>query len=143
MGCCTVTFNYANWIAAFPQFSNVSESVVVNQYVPFALVYCPLDGSSPIVSCALLSAAFNLILAHVVQLLAGSTLQPLSPIVGRINSAAEGSVNVAAEMPGVTANSAWYMQTTYGAAYWQLLAPYRTMRYVPGRRRNFNPYWYG
>jgi hypothetical protein len=62
-----------------------------------------------------------------------STGSPASPIVGRINSASEGSVSVQADIGDATAGSPsqpWYMQTRYGAAYWAATAQYRTARYV-------------
>ena len=52
-------------------------------------------------------------------------------LVGRISSATEGSVSVGADMGGVSGNAAWYMQTPWGASYWQLTAKYRRFRYVP------------
>ncbi|HHK5577008.1 TPA: DUF4054 domain-containing protein [Neisseria polysaccharea] len=53
-------------------------------------------------------------------------------LVGRIASASEGSVSVSADMGAVGGNAAWYLQTLYGATYWQLTAKYRRFRYVSG-----------
>ena len=138
-----VTFNYANWIATYPEFSAIPEGTVVGAYLPLATVYCPIDGTSPIVSCTLLQAALNAMVAHVTYLLGGANGQPPSPLVGRISAAAEGTVNVAVEMP-MTPSNAWFMQSKYGAFYWAMMAPYRTMRYLPSlRRRSFSPWRYG
>ncbi len=52
-------------------------------------------------------------------------------LVGRIASATEGSVSVSADMSGIGANAVWFMQTPFGASYWQLTAKYRRFRYVP------------
>lgn len=52
-------------------------------------------------------------------------------LVGRISSATEGSVSVSADYGG-TPDSAWYLQTPYGATFWQLTAKYRRFRYVAG-----------
>ena len=54
-----------------------------------------------------------------------------SGLVGRISSATEGSVSVGAAMGGVSGNAARYMQTPWGASYWQLTTKYRRFRYVP------------
>ncbi|MDE3023802.1 MAG: DUF4054 domain-containing protein, partial [Pseudomonadota bacterium] len=62
--------------------------------------------------------------------------QAASPLVGRINSATEGSVSVTADMGAVTNTQAWYMQTKYGAAYWQASAPYRNFQYRTGSSRS-------
>lgn len=53
-------------------------------------------------------------------------------LVGRIASATEGSVSVSADMGAAGGNAAWYLQTPYGATYWQLAAKYCRFRYVPG-----------
>ena len=52
-------------------------------------------------------------------------------LVGRISSATEGSVSVGADMGDVSGNAAWYIQTPWGASYWQITAKYRRFRYVP------------
>lgn len=52
-------------------------------------------------------------------------------IVGRIASAAEGSVNVASEYSSTVGQSeAFFIQTKYGAQFWQMTAQYRTMHYI-------------
>lgn len=52
--------------------------------------------------------------------------------VGRVASAAEGSVNASMAM-GSRNNSRWFEQTQCGATAWQLLLSYRTGgRYVSG-----------
>ncbi|WP_304676700.1 DUF4054 domain-containing protein [Neisseria polysaccharea] len=53
-------------------------------------------------------------------------------LVGRIASASEGSVSVSTDMGAAIGNAAWYLQTPYGATYWQLTAKYRRFRYVSG-----------
>ncbi|EDJ4876599.1 DUF4054 domain-containing protein, partial [Salmonella enterica] len=52
--------------------------------------------------------------------------------VGRITSASQGSVSVSVDNSGSNDASWWYLQTPYGADYWQATAPYRSMEYVPG-----------
>lgn len=82
---------------------------------------------------ALQSTLLNLLAAHIAQLLAPPANGGVpSGIVGRINTATEGSVSVGADLPGITASSAWFAQTTYGLMFWQATAPWRTFRYVPG-----------
>jgi hypothetical protein len=134
-----VTFNYANWAQLFPQFSNLTQTQVTQLIVPLAEQYCRNDGGGPVSSVATQTNLLNLAVAHVAQLMFGSTTQPLSPLVGRISNAAEGSVSVGTDFP-TTPNNAWFLQTPYGAAFWQACAPYRTMRYLPGPRRLFTPW---
>jgi hypothetical protein len=53
-------------------------------------------------------------------------------MVGRINDATEGTVNAHADWSThVSASQAWFIQTPYGATFWQATAVLRTMRYVP------------
>lgn len=125
-----VAFDYASWAALFPQFSNLSSNQVTQVILPLAEQYCRNDGSGPVNSAAVQSQLLNLMVAHVAQILFGSTTQPVSPIVGRISSAAEGSVSVSAEWP-TTPSNAWFLQTPYGAAYWQLALPFRLGFYAP------------
>lgn len=134
-----VCFNYTNWATLFPQFSNVTESQVTSVVLPLAEQYCRNDGGGPVTKYAIQVNLLNLMVAHICQLFFGSTTQPLSPLVGRIGNAAEGTVSVQTEFP-MHSNSAWFQQTPYGAAFWQAIAPYRTMRYLPGPRRPLNPW---
>ena len=76
----------------------------------------------------------GLLTAHIAKLFAPINGVPSPDFVGRLASASEGSVSTSFDFPGVTPNSAWYMQTKYGAMYWAMTARYRSMRYVPGRQ---------
>lgn len=134
-----VTFNYATWAQAFPQFSSLSEDQVVNGALPLAELYCRNDGGGPVSSSAVQTNLLNLMVAHICQLLYGVNGQGPSGIVGRITDATEGSVSVSADFPSTPSN-AWFLQTPFGAAFWQATAVYRTMRFMPGPQRVFNPW---
>ncbi|EKT3011237.1 DUF4054 domain-containing protein, partial [Salmonella enterica] len=74
-----------------------------------------------------------LLVAHLCSLRGlGSGKDGQSGLVGRITSASEGSVSVSVDNSGSNDASWWYLQTPYGAAYWQATAPYRSMQYHPG-----------
>lgn len=134
-----ISFNYDAWTLLFPQFSNLNETQVTTLVLPLAEQYCRNDGGGPVSTAATQTNLLNLMVAHVAQLLFGSTTQPLSPLVGRISNASEGSVSAGTDFP-TTPTNAWFLQTPFGAAFWQACAPYRTMRYLPGPRRRFNPW---
>lgn len=124
--------NYAAWSTLFPEFSNVSAPQYA-MYFDLATQYCRNDGCGPVSTVAIQTRLLNLMTAHIAFIFAGdSRSDGASGLVGRINSATEGSVSVGAEMPGANANSAWYLQTKYGAAFWQATAVYRTARYRRG-----------
>ncbi|HEY0120645.1 MAG TPA: DUF4054 domain-containing protein [Rhizobium sp.] len=125
-----VTFDYAAWAALFPQFSNLSEAQVTGPVLVLAEQYSRNDGGGPVCNAAVQTQLLNLMVAHIAQLLYGSATQPVSALVGRVSSATEGSVSVGTEFP-TTPQNAWYLQTPFGAAWWQLSLPYRLGRYFP------------
>lgn len=132
-------FDYPTWALTFPQFSNLSSVQVSDFILPIAQGYVRNDGGGPVSNVQQQSVLLNLMVAHVAQLLFGSTTQPLSPLVGRITDATQGSVSVSADMPEEP-GAAWFQQTTYGAMFWQLSLPYRTFRYIPRCRPAVNPW---
>lgn len=152
MGTTPFVFDYANWVALFPQLAGVTESQATLYFNNFAVLYVRNDGGGPVDDPVMQAGLLNLTVAHIATLLSptvngvpttgGST--PPSPLVGRINQATEGTVNVSTEMPDQQPNAAWWNQTPYGAAVWMALKPFRTFRYMPpARRRVYNPPYYG
>lgn len=140
-----VTFDYATWVAVYPAFAAAPTRQQVEALVPIAEIYNRNDGVNSLGSTAAMQTTLlNMMVAHVVQLMYGpnGTQPGGGGIVGRIASASEGSVSVSADWPGADASSAWFLQTEYGAMWWQATAPYRTAIYVPGPRRNMNPWLY-
>lgn len=137
-----ITYTYAEWIAVYPQFTTTVSSAAFDTTVyMLAQQYCVNDGSGPVTTSAIQTTLMGLMCSHIAQLLFGSSTQPVSPLVGRVNSASEGSVSVGVDMPAATnATQGWLYQTQYGASYWAATSPYRTMRYVPAQRRNMNPW---
>lgn len=130
-----VTFDPIAFVAQYPAFSayNIAQPNGLQTYFNMTTPLLNNTCNSRISDLVLRSQLLNLLVAHMAQLDGvltpqgqGSTAQQ----VGRVSSATEGSVSAALAMPGVSANSAWYMQTQYGALYWQLTAPIRSMRYV-------------
>lgn len=75
----------------------------------------------------------DLLVAHLTFLTNGIPPNTPAPgIVGRINSATEGSVSVSAEYSSnVSQSEAFYIQSKYGALYWEMTAQYRTGVYIP------------
>jgi hypothetical protein len=68
-----------------------------------------------------------------------NTTPPLG-IVGRINQAAEGDVNVSAEWQAPpNANQAYFVQTKYGADYWTYTARYRLGLFVAAPPSAYSP----
>jgi hypothetical protein len=79
-----------------------------------------------------------LLTAHIAAIFSGGQGGSANGLVGRINSATEGSVTVAADMPS-SPDAAWFNQTPYGAAFWQGTLRWRTARYAPPPPYVFGP----
>ena len=140
-----VPFVYIDWIALFPQFSNLTQAQVTGPVLTVSQQYCRNDGGGPVCDPTNQTQLLYLMVAHVSQLLYGSTTQPLTRAVGRISNASEGTVSAAVDWP-TTPSNAWYLQTQYGAMYWQMILPYRTGIYGPKitpQRKPFSGPGYG
>ena len=136
-----VAFDFAAWALAYPAFAGLPPTLAASFFATAATM-CDNTDASVITDGApggLRSMALGALTAHIAELF-GPTGRGASPLVGRITSATEGSVTVQAEMGAATAGAAWFMQTKYGALYWQMTAQFRTMRYFPGCPRDMDPY---
>ena len=138
-----VNFDYTAWTAAYPQFSNVTQTQITGPVLSLAEVYCRNDGGGPINDTNLQTQALYLMVAHVAQLMFGSTTQPLSPLVGRVDSATQGSVSVSVEFPDSNPNAAWFNQTPYGAMFFQLIKAVTRGRYFAKTTPLARPWIYG
>ena len=127
-----VAFDPTAFKARYPEFVNVSDALL-QDYFGEATIYLANTEDSRVQDVAQRGVLLNMLVAHIAQLNAGSTTQPASPLVGRVNTATEGSVSVGTDMGVVPFTAAWFLQTKYGASFWQATARYRTMQYVPGR----------
>lgn len=133
-----VAFVYSQWLLQYPVFAAVPQATV-EALVPLAEQYWRNDGTSPATTEALQRQLLYLMVAHVVMLSVGTTGSNPSGLVGPVTTATEGSVSVGTNWP-VTPASAWFLQTQYGALFWQLCAPFRTMHYRAGVRPVFSPF---
>lgn len=133
-----VTFNYAAWVARYPEFAspNGTQPVIealADQYFAEAGLYVANDGSSIIPNDTLLLMFLNMITAHIAALNAPlANGAPASTLVGRISNASEGSVSVTTESDYPPGSAQWYQQTKYGAAYWAASVQFRNFKYSPG-----------
>jgi hypothetical protein len=145
--CCNqppaVTFVYADWVAEYPAFAAVN-SAQATGYFNIATLYCA--NRLGIVQCpANLLQLLWLLTAHIAWLFSprdtngnpsSTGTQPPPATVGRISQASEGSVSISTEYASqIPSSMAWFVQTPWGAAFWQATALYRTFRYRPGVRR--------
>lgn len=127
-----VVFDPAAFKLRYPEFSSVSDALL-SDYFAEATIYLDNTDCSRVQDVDVRRMLLWMLVAHIATINAGVNGEVASPLVGRINNATEGSVSVGADMGAVPFTAAWFLQTKYGAAFWQATAPFRTMRYVPGR----------
>ncbi|HEV7214160.1 MAG TPA: DUF4054 domain-containing protein [Chloroflexota bacterium] len=133
----TVVFDYAAWAARYPEL--VSAAPQATMFFNEACLYVDNTPCSRIIDMGVRATILNMVTAHIAYLNGPES----SPVVGRIASAGEGSVNVSSELAGVPGTAAWYTQSKYGLAAWQAMAAFRTMRYVAGPRYGAPPIYSG
>jgi hypothetical protein len=133
-GGAVAVFVAADFKAAYPAFAAVPDALL-QAFFSIATIYLRNDGSGPVRDTNLQTQLLWMLTAHVGQI--SGALNPggvPSGLVGRITSASEGSVSVSSDYPS-TPNNAWFVQTPYGAMYWQATAAFRMARYLPGPTR--------
>jgi hypothetical protein len=137
-----------DWRAAYPEFAAVTDQAAQGYFNTACLYLNNTDASR--VPCDPVTyqprqQLLYLLTAHVAELMkpnADGSGSLANPLVGRISNASEGSVSVATQFEA-DKDASWFIQTTYGALYWQATAQYRTAVYVPrpGGRGRFGGYY--
>jgi len=126
-----VTFDPTAFVARFPEFAAVTADTLTAYFNEATLVLDNTDASA-VQQIEQRTPLLWLLTAHLAALYSGVNGQTPAQLVGRINNASEGSVSVATDYGTQPATAAWYLQTKYGAQYWQMTASIRAMQYVPG-----------
>lgn len=133
-----VVFDITAFRERYPEFATVSDTLL-NAYFVEATVYLDNSDCSPVQDASVRAVYLNMLVAHIAALNSGVGGQKPSGLVGRISSASEGSVSVSTGDVPVSQASWWYLQTPYGASYWNATAQYRTFQYVPGSSPSLYP----
>ncbi len=136
-----VTFDANVFKALYPEFSTVL-AAALNLNFAYAEFILNNTCRSIVVDANKRETLLNVLVAHLTALLQGVNGQPPSGVVGRINSASQGTVSMTAEFLA-TLNEQWYLQTQWGALFWQLTAQYRTFRYIPAPAQCYGGPGYG
>lgn len=125
-----MVFDAAAFKAAFPSFAAVADASLG---MAFTLATLQLNNScgSRVCDATQRETLLNLLTAHIAALAYGENGLPPAGLVGRVDKAQEGSVSVSADMGTVVYGQAYYLQTQWGALFWQSTARYRTMVYIP------------
>jgi hypothetical protein len=124
----TVQFNQTEFLGIYPIFTAQAPFLATN----FVLATTQLDNScgSRVQDAPTRQVLLYLLTAHITQLLNGIGAQAATGVVGRVSDGTEGSVSMSAAWDGKGSPSqAYYIQTQFGATYWQATARYRVARY--------------
>jgi hypothetical protein len=136
-----VEFDYDEFTTVYPEFGATTLVPAPSAACQMAFYLATLNLSnccgSPVPDANVRQALLYLLTAHVVLLFTPCSANQSQPsgAVGRISSASEGSVSGSMDFP-TTAQSAWFLQTKYGAMFWNTTAPLRTMHYIPAPQGN-------
>ena len=128
----TVVFDPAVFIQLYPSFATVPTQALQFNFNQATLILGNSCGSR-VCDAVQREMLLGLLTAHITAILNGVNGQGPSGIVGRISSAAEGTVNVATEFGALTTNQsvAYLQQTPWGVQFLAATAVYRTATYVP------------
>lgn len=124
-----VQFNAAEFLALYPVFTPQAAALAGN----FALASLQLNNTcgSRIQDAPTRQTLLYLLTCHITALLNGVGSTPATGAVGRLSDATEGSVSASLEyLANGGPSQAYYIQTQWGAQYWQCTAPFRQARYV-------------
>lgn len=138
------TFDYATWALLYPALAaNVTQAQAQAIFDNLAPLYLDNSDGSPVQDVVRRGILLGLLVAHIAQISLPES-QGGTGTVGRVASASEGSVSVSLDMGATSASAAWYLQTQFGATFWQATAFLRQARYVPGfnqrRLYGYNPW---
>lgn len=131
-----VQFDFAEFATVWPEFAGIHNAQGQNAFNLATLLLNNSCGSL-VQDANLRLSLLYMLTAHVAFLVYGTNdgagiINPPPGIVGRIASATEGSVTVAAEYSSEVGQSmAFYIQSKYGAMFWEATSVYRTARYIP------------
>lgn len=127
-----VTWNVELFRQIYPEFPAASDDFLQLMFDEACSLYIDNTDASIVQDVRERQFLIFKLVAHLSSLRGYGAGGDRGGLVGRISSASEGSVSVSVDNPGSNDASWWYMQSPYGADYWQATAPYRTMRYYPG-----------
>lgn len=130
-----VQFDAAEFAAAWPDFVGLCDGQTAGA---FSLATLILNNScdSAVCDANQRMALLYMLTAHITFLAYGTNdgmgnVVPPPGVVGRIASASEGSISVqTAYSTEVSQSEAWFIQSKYGAMFWQVTSPFRTMHYI-------------
>jgi hypothetical protein len=130
-----VQFSSTEFNAIYPEFAGVNSAVQQNSFNDATLLLNNSCGSAVQDANARLTLLYTLtafcLFIDVGTNDGNGNVTPPQGMVGRIDSATEGSVSASSSINNeVTQSEAYYVQNKYGFKFWQQTAPYRTAHYI-------------
>lgn len=122
------TFDYPAFVARYPEFSSADAHALASCFDE-ATLYLSNADNSIVADVRKRQVLLHLLTAHIATLRGYTSADGRARPFGVLTSATEGSVSVGYQYQPGTKD--WYMQTQYGASFWQATLPYRQFRYVP------------
>jgi hypothetical protein len=128
-----VEFDATEFKGDYPAFATVDNGLLQADF-DIATLFLNNSCCSVVKDANKRQVLLYLLTAHIAALLQGANGQPPSGIVGRVDSAREGSVSVSASYAAeMSMSEAYFSQTQWGAAFWQATVAYRMGGYyTPG-----------
>lgn len=123
-----VVFDVAEFRELYPKI--VATDAQLEDYFAMAETFLDNTPCSLVKDLADRKRYLYLLVAHIARLM--EMAESGNPVVGRISSATEGSVSVSLDYGTMGNNERWYLQTPWGAMYWQLTKKYRSAVYRLG-----------
>lgn len=138
-----VDFDPNFFVQRYPELAYIGPSLL-GLYFNEATIFCDNTPQSPVRNANVGGQRYILLhmaTAHVASLNApkadGSAA---SPLVGRIQSATQGSVSVSTQNDYPPGSAQWWQQTTYGSAFYAASAQFRRFKYRANVGRNQDVY---
>jgi hypothetical protein len=129
-----VTFNPAVFLGRYPEFTAAynANPALYQSFFDEAGLYVNNTSLTVVQNYTKLGVYLNMVTAHIAFLAGQLSADGQARPVGRVSSATEGSVSASFEDVGPTPGTgAWFLQSQYGAAFWQATTCYRGMQYSP------------
>lgn len=123
-----VVFDPAGFKLLYPSITSTDEQLVM--YFAMAETFLDNTECSIVKDLDARKTMLYLLVAHIALL--SQQAENGNPVVGRISNATEGTVSVGLDYGTMGNNERWYLQTPWGAMYWQLTKKYRSMVYRLG-----------
>lgn len=130
-----VTFDYARWAAHFPEMAEFTPEARAEAFFDMAQnLYLNNSAASIVRDLKNRAWLYDLLVAHLAWLSRPEAEGGAGPgSVGPVTEARQGSIAVRYDLQGQPPSATWFMQSQFGAAYWQAISAWRSMRFIPAR----------